>query len=56
MGGSILIITHQERILDIADKIIVLREGQVAATGSRREILPELLQGTGTCAALLNHA
>ena len=56
VGGSILIITHQERILDIADKIIVLREGQVAATGSRREILPELLQGTGTCAALLNHA
>ena len=56
VGGSILIITHQERILDIADKSIVLREGQVAATGSRREILPELLQGTGTCAALLNHA
>ena len=52
VGGSILIITHQERILDIADTIIVLKDGQVAATGTRKEILPELLQGTGTCAAL----
>lgn len=52
VGGSILIITHQERILDIADTIVVLKDGQVAATGTRKEILPELLQGTGTCAAL----
>ena len=41
--GSILIISHQERILDIADEIVVLRDGQVAKQGSKSEILPELL-------------
>lgn len=43
--GSILIISHQERILNIADKIIVLADGQVSAVGSREEILPEMLEG-----------
>lgn len=48
-GGSILIISHQERILNIADEIIVLRDGTVGRQGSREEILPELL---GTPAAV----
>lgn len=47
--GSILIISHQERILNIADKIIVLANGQVAQMGTKDEILPELLQGSGSC-------
>lgn len=42
-GASILIISHQERILNIADKIVVIADGQVAAEGTRDEILPELL-------------
>ena len=42
-GSSILIISHQERILNIADRIIVIAGGQVTAEGSREEILPELL-------------
>ena len=47
--GSIVIISHQERILNIADEIVVLRDGQLAAQGPRAEILPQL---TGTAAAL----
>lgn len=46
---SIIIISHQERILDIADEILVLRDGQVADFGRKDEILPELLKGTESC-------
>jgi Fe-S cluster assembly ATP-binding protein len=42
-GRSILIISHQERILEIADEIIVLRDGVVDRQGSRDEILPTLI-------------
>ncbi len=41
--GSIIIISHQERIMNIADEIIVISEGQIAQQGRREEILPELL-------------
>ena len=44
--GSILIISHQERILNIADKIIMIADGQVSKMGTREEILPELLSST----------
>ncbi len=44
--GSILIISHQERILNIADEIIVLANGQITDRGSRDEILPKLLGTT----------
>ena len=47
--GSILIISHQERILDIADKIVVIADGHVAAEGSKSEILPELLNAKSNC-------
>lgn len=47
--GSILIISHQERILDIADRIIVLSGGKVAAEGSKADILPTLLCSTSGC-------
>ncbi len=47
--GTILIISHQERILDIADKIIVISGGTVAAYGSKNEILPELLNAQVGC-------
>ena len=42
-GSSILIISHQERILEIADEIMVIKEGRLAAGGSRDEILPGLM-------------
>ena len=41
--SSIMIISHQERILEIADEIIVLRDGSIAANGPREEILPALI-------------
>lgn len=44
--GSILIISHQERILDIADEIIVLADGQISKRGTKDEIMPELLRST----------
>lgn len=44
--NSIMIISHQERILNIADEIIVISAGEVKARGRKDEILPELLQGT----------
>ena len=48
--GSILIISHQERILQIADEIVVLTAGKVSAHGAREEILPTLL-GTASVAS-----
>ena len=49
--GSILIISHQERILDIADEIIVISGGKVQQMGGKDSILPELLRGSAptTC-------
>lgn len=46
---SILIISHQERILDIADEIIVIEDGRVKARGSRDDILPGLLNEAPAC-------
>ena len=46
---SIIIISHQERILDIADEILVLRDGNVVDFGRKEDILPELLKGTAGC-------
>ena len=53
LGGSILIISHQERILNIADKIIVIADGKLSAVGNREEVLPELLRGSSACPTLL---
>lgn len=47
--SSILIISHQERILNIADEIIVLQNGQLVKQGTKEEVLPELL---GTSSAV----
>ncbi|MBO5277236.1 MAG: ATP-binding cassette domain-containing protein [Clostridia bacterium] len=41
--GSILIISHQERILSIADKIVVIADGQIQNVGKKEEVLPKLL-------------
>ena len=41
--GTLIIISHQERILDIADKILVLRAGKIDKIGTKDEIMPSLL-------------
>lgn len=56
INGTILIISHQERILDIADKIIVIADGQVRKTGTKAEVLPELLNTAQTCQTLIDKA
>ncbi|MCM1104866.1 MAG: ATP-binding cassette domain-containing protein [bacterium] len=43
INGNIIIISHQERILNIADEIVVIAGGQVTQSGRREEILPGLL-------------
>lgn len=47
--GSILIISHQERILDIADKIVVIADGRISKIGTKDEIMPELLSFSTGC-------
>lgn len=49
-GSSIMVISHQERILEIADEIIVIRDGKISAQGSKDEILPGLI---GTTSAVM---
>ena len=51
INGSIMIITHQERILEIADRIIVIANGAISEDGPREEMLPKLISG-GQCAKL----
>ncbi len=45
-NSSIVIISHQEKILNIADEIILLVEGKVQAVGQKHEILPLLLNNS----------
>lgn len=56
INGTILIISHQERILDIADKIIVIADGTVRKVGTKEEVLSELLHTTEACKTLLDKA
>ncbi len=48
-NGSVIIISHQERILEIADKIVVIADGVITAQGKREDILPQLLGNSDTC-------
>lgn len=51
--GSILVISHQERILNIADEIVVIADGRITKQGPREEILPQLL-GTDSAVSACN--
>lgn len=55
-GRSLLVISHQERIMEIADYIAVISDGRVQSEGSREEILPQLLKGDrqGRCPLGIN--
>ncbi len=50
--GTILIISHQERILNIADQIVLLSDGRIEKVGSREEVMPELLGAGQPCKTL----
>ena len=40
--ASILIISHQERILNIADQVVVISGGEISQIGTKEEVLPGL--------------
>ncbi len=48
-NGMIIIISHQERILNIADKIVVLNAGEVAEYGGREDVFPKLMDVKTSC-------
>ena len=39
----LILISHQERIIEMADRIIVIEDGRIKEIGSKEEILPSLL-------------
>ena len=53
-SGSIIIISHQERILNIADTIVVVANGEVSKVGTKEEVLPALLNAESVCSVLSN--
>ena len=54
-NGTILIISHQERILNIADKIIYIKDGMVEKYGPKDEVLPGLMHTSKAgCDVLMN--
>ena len=44
---SIIIISHQERIIQMADRIMVIHDGRVQQIGTKEEVMPLLLEGDG---------
>lgn len=48
-NGTIIIISHQERILNIADKIVVLAGGEVAEYGEKDIVFPKLMDVQAGC-------
>lgn len=50
---SVLIISHQERIMQLADEIVIIADGKIANMGPKDEIFPQLLKqlsSESTCA------
>ena len=47
--GTIIIISHQERILNIADEVVVIANGNIVQRGEKECILPDLLSGSVAC-------
>ena len=47
-----VIISHQERILDIADEIIILSEGKIKKIGKKNDVYPHLSEVYSTCSVL----
>ena len=53
--GSILIISHQERILNIADRIVVIADGEIRESGTKDEIMPSVLGSGAPCSVLTDN-
>ena len=56
-GATMIIISHQERIISLADEVIVVGEGRLRHRGAPEEILPQILSDTlGGCPVLTKEA
>lgn len=44
--ATLIVISHQERIIDLADEIVLVSKGKVAAQGPKADILPQLMADT----------
>lgn len=49
INGTVIIISHQERILNIADEIVMIQDGKVVEHGAKDELYPKLI---GTSVAI----
>lgn len=49
---SLILISHQERIIRMADRIMVIEDGKIGAVGPKEEILPQLLDKDGGCTCM----
>ncbi len=49
---SLILISHQEKIIQMADRIMVIRDGRVDALGPKEQILPMLLHGEKDCTCM----
>lgn len=49
INGSIIIISHQERILNIADEVILVSRGKIKEHNTKDVVLPKLLGNTKNC-------
>lgn len=49
---SIIIISHQERIIEMADRVMVIKDGRIEKQGSRQEVMPGLLLENPICECL----
>lgn len=46
---SLILISHQERIIQMADRIMVVKDGQIAAIGTKEEVYPSLMESNIAC-------
>ncbi len=44
--STIIVISHQERIIDLADEIVMVDRGEIMHHGTREEVLPKILGST----------
>ena len=52
--ATMIIISHQERIISLADEVIVVGDGAIRHRGSAQDILPQILADTtGGCPVLM---
>lgn len=48
LEGAVVVISHQERILSIADELVIVANGRVQDQGPGEKLLPKLLEGEGS--------